>query len=208
MDGKDDETAPTWIGTTNRGQVQLRRPRWNAWTTARRRRFLEALAASANVAMAAAAVGTTPGNVRSLRYRDAGFAALWDKAIQVARDRLEEELLSRALGQTVDGVNPVDMDLDAPPPGPFDMDLALKMLALNRKQVRVAPEARTKPVTHGDMEAALMRRLVALGERLAREPDAAERAAADRKLLADADAAMRAGRSIPLPAPRSAGCRP
>lgn len=188
--GKTGLGASTWIGTTNQGKLQRRAPTRNAWTTARRRRFLEMLAATANVAMSARAMGTSAGNVRSLRYRDAEFARLWDRAIEVARDRLEEELLARALGQVPDDANPAEIDLDAPAPAPFDVDLALKLMAMNKGRVRASAEGRMAPATRGEVDAALMQRLVDMGRRLANAPDAAGQAAADIRLIASARAAM------------------
>ncbi|WP_322964556.1 hypothetical protein [Sphingomonas fuzhouensis] len=67
------------------------------WTLARRRRFLDALAVSADAEVAARAVGETLGAVRGLRQRDPAFAEGWAEAIGAAHALVEEGLLRRML---------------------------------------------------------------------------------------------------------------
>lgn len=65
---------------------------------------------------------------------------------------------------------------------PFDVDLAMRVLSLDQRRARFA-QKQDRPVTRGEMDKALMERLVKLGEVLARAPDAAERARADQALV-------------------------
>lgn len=77
---------------------QIRRQRLDAWTQARRRRFLDVLAATCNVSEAAAAIGKNTSNVYKLRQRDPEFRAAWADALECGYARLEAALLARAAG--------------------------------------------------------------------------------------------------------------
>ncbi|HIV76017.1 hypothetical protein [uncultured Sphingomonas sp.] len=68
-----------------------------AWTLARRRQFLAALAVSADAEAAARAVGETLRAARALRQRDRAFGQAWDAAIGAAHALVEEGLLRRML---------------------------------------------------------------------------------------------------------------
>jgi hypothetical protein len=59
--------------------------------------FLEVLARSGNVTLACFAADTDRQNAYQLRDRDAGFKALWEAALEMAADLLEEEAWRRAL---------------------------------------------------------------------------------------------------------------
>ncbi|HVZ39480.1 MAG TPA: hypothetical protein VHI13_09395 [Candidatus Kapabacteria bacterium] len=59
--------------------------------------FLEVLARSGNVTLACYAAETDRQNAYQLRNRDADFRELWDAALEMAADRLEEEAWRRAL---------------------------------------------------------------------------------------------------------------
>ncbi|RZM10081.1 MAG: hypothetical protein EOP67_68960, partial [Sphingomonas sp.] len=72
------------------------------WTMAKRERFLDTLAATAHVKMAAAAAGINRTNAYRLRRRDPVFAELWLQALELGYQRLEDELLSLALGNDAD----------------------------------------------------------------------------------------------------------
>lgn len=92
MDEERDE-----IGAGPVGPVQRRKPRANGWTLARRRVFLEELAASCNVGRALAAAGMGSGGVYRLRQRDPLFAEQWQAALTLGYERLEMALLRRAI---------------------------------------------------------------------------------------------------------------
>lgn len=69
----------------------------NAFTPARRVRFLDLLAANGNVRAACAAVGISPQGAYKARRREARFAAAWDAALVLAREHAEAVLADRAL---------------------------------------------------------------------------------------------------------------
>ena len=58
---------------------------------------MEALAETGNVTAAARVAGTSRTRAYQLRKTDAGFAAAWDEAEQVAADKLEAETWRRAV---------------------------------------------------------------------------------------------------------------
>jgi hypothetical protein len=68
-----------------------------AWTLARRRQFLAALAISADAGAAARAAGETLRAAHALRARDRAFGDAWDAAIGAAHALVEEGLLRRML---------------------------------------------------------------------------------------------------------------
>ncbi|WBX83858.1 hypothetical protein [Sphingosinicella microcystinivorans] len=74
-------------------------PRHDGWTPERRRVFLESLAECGVVQDACRAAGMSPASAYALRQRKSGalFALGWAAALRHARERLADELLSRAL---------------------------------------------------------------------------------------------------------------
>ena len=60
--------------------------RRDGWTHARRARFLECLAATANVKLACAVVGLSRQSAYRLQARDPAFAAAWDDALREAHE--------------------------------------------------------------------------------------------------------------------------
>ena len=76
---------------------QLRKPAARDWTKAKAARFLEALANSCNVKMAAAAAGVHKCTVYDRRRKDAEFRAGWARALAAAYGQLELMMLERAL---------------------------------------------------------------------------------------------------------------
>jgi hypothetical protein len=61
------------------------------------KKFLVALARSANVTYSAHASGLSQGYVYTLRQSDKDFAAAWEQALESAIDRLEQEAWRRAI---------------------------------------------------------------------------------------------------------------
>lgn len=79
-----------------------KRPRLRAvdgrsWTKAKEKRFLEALAESCNVKLAAKAAGVSYSAVYVRKGRDATFRAGWDRALATGYAQLELMMLERAL---------------------------------------------------------------------------------------------------------------
>ncbi|HEU0311401.1 MAG TPA: hypothetical protein VFR36_09310 [Sphingomicrobium sp.] len=68
-----------------------------SWTTARQRAFLEALATSCNVKLAAQMAGVSTSQAYVRRGKDATFRAGWDQALATGYAQLEMMMLERAL---------------------------------------------------------------------------------------------------------------
>ena len=147
--------------------VQRRAVRRDGWTKARRAVFLDQLAVTCNITMAAQAAGMHPHSARALKRRDGEFALLWDDAFAFGREQLEEELIACALGQVASGHNPTMAERNTPPPTPpFDPDLAIRVL-----QLRDGYHGKGRRVGIGlprqsEVDAALMKRLEALVARV------------------------------------------
>lgn len=71
--------------------------RHDGWTPARKAAFLAALAEVGTVRVAASRVGLSFSTAYRVRRRDADFAAGWDAALLLARDRAEDVLAERAI---------------------------------------------------------------------------------------------------------------
>ena len=67
------------------------------WTRKMADHFVETLADTCNVTLAAAAIGRSIANVYKWRGKDAAFRASWDRALAIGYSRLELMLLERAL---------------------------------------------------------------------------------------------------------------
>jgi hypothetical protein len=132
------------------------------WTAAKKQSFIELLAMTGKVRMAARAVGMSDRSARDLRLRDPAFDLSWHKALNDGYDRMEEELLARAMGRaegeegTTDGFDPV---------------LAMKLLQMRaagqRSGGRGAIRAPMSPASDQEaLDAKLLARLDALAEQL------------------------------------------
>ena len=84
------------VARTTATGVKLARVGTQRWGPRAEDKFLEALAASANVRRAAAAAGFSPEAVYKRRLRQPGFAAAWDAAIEVGKARIEAYLVEAA----------------------------------------------------------------------------------------------------------------
>ena len=149
-------------------RLQIRQISMTGWTRAKRQAFLDVLAATCNVSVAAKAVGLDRVGAYRLRRRDPQFADLWRSAILTGYDRLEEKLLQH-LGA---GVNDVEVEVTDVAEPPFDPRLALDALRHHRPTVekrRKQPIGRIERATREEAEAALLRKLEKLAERLERE---------------------------------------
>ena len=175
MSGKIDASA--------RRPVQVKRVHDTGWTKAKRKRFLDVLAGSCNVRIAAAAVGMGTVGAYRLRRRDPAFAELWKEALSTGYEVLEEALLHRALV----GVNAIEIEpaLDAieladsdggpvrPASGfvgkPATQDVQLALTVLNRHRATVEG-MRTLPAgrrpTEEETNAALRKQLDILARKL------------------------------------------
>ncbi len=80
-----------------RGSPQRRTGRRSDWTQKMSEQFVETLADTCNVTLAAASIGRSIANVYKWKGKDASFRAAWDRALAVGYSRLELMLLERAL---------------------------------------------------------------------------------------------------------------
>lgn len=78
-------------------KVQVRKGRGDGWTEAKRRVFLDHLAATCNVRASAAAAGMGEHSAYALRRRDAGFAEQWQAAVATGYAAIEAMLMARAM---------------------------------------------------------------------------------------------------------------
>lgn len=86
--------------------ITMRACRHDGWTEVRRAKFLECLAATANVRTACAAAGLSRQAAYRLRQRDPEFAAAWRDALReahAAAARAFLELLPESLRRTLSG---------------------------------------------------------------------------------------------------------
>lgn len=131
--------APSQLGTFQPGSLdtglaQTRRLRSDGWTPERKRDFLERLATSGVVADACFHVGISARSAYNLRNRDRLFATGWDAACVMARQRLADELYSRAVhGQVVKLVRDGEVVAER-----MYHDNRLAMAVLTRLDTRIA----------------------------------------------------------------------
>ena len=157
----DPATAATGRATR---ATPVRFTRRTGWTMAKRKAFLDHLAATSNVSHAAAAVGMSVTNAYMLRRRDAAFAEAWRDALEQGYAHIEAQLLARAIGQDADATRGGD-----PAATPFDPEIAFRILAHRKGGAGSgAPRgpASVKRVTIDEVEASLRRKLDALDKRL------------------------------------------
>ena len=115
---------------------KLRAGRPSDWTRAMADQFVEVLADSCNVTLAAQAIRRSVANVYRRRAKDASFRAAWDQALAVGYSRLELMLLERALHgvekvvKTVDGTSLVMRE--------YPDRVALTLLRMHRETAALA----------------------------------------------------------------------
>ena len=134
-----------WVGSSTGARAHLERVSDQRWTKKKRETFLNTLAATCNVTVAAAACGCHPCTAYRLRHRDAGFAELWRLALIEGYDRLEGRLLEHAGA----ALNAIEIDGEAgKAAAPFDPKLAMDLLrqhraTLGRVEGAADPEVRS-----------------------------------------------------------------
>ena len=122
-----------------RGAPQRRAGRRSDWTKAMADRFVETLADTCNVTLAAASVGRSMSNIYKWKAKDASFRAAWDQALAVGYSRLELMLLERALH----GVEKVVVARDGTSTVMRDYPdrVALTLLRMHRESAALAEES-------------------------------------------------------------------
>jgi hypothetical protein len=135
------------------------------WTKARRVRFLDHVAATCNVREATEVVGLSQASVYALRRRDPGFAEQWRMALLAGYDRLEAELLRKAIS-ALDDVAIGDPDKVVG--GPISVEQAMRILDRHQNFARSkGPMVRETRVhaTQAETDAELLKRLKTLKRR-------------------------------------------
>lgn len=135
------------------------RKRKGSWSRATMRRFFDALAETSSVRGAAAKAGIDPSGAYQRRKTDATFRRLWEEAVAEAVERAEMLAMERALESAASD-------------DPAKAGAALKQSG----QILAARDARMKRDGQGqvacmpidELERLLIRRLAAIGKRLAR----------------------------------------
>jgi hypothetical protein len=86
------------MGSQARSRLPARvnRDRAGGWTAATEQRFFAALAATADVPVAAASAGSTAATAYRRRMRRPGFASVWHEALEAGREGLEPDWLESA----------------------------------------------------------------------------------------------------------------
>lgn len=129
--------------------------RHDGWTPERRRIFLESLAECGVVQDACRAAGMSPASAYALRQRKSGalFALGWAAALRHARERLADELLSRAMHGCTETVERGDEVITR---HRFDNRLSMAMLTrLDREAEKFDEAARTVTIVAEDFETLL-----------------------------------------------------
>lgn len=125
---------------TRTGRLQIRLAHPDKLTRAAEQAFLRALAATANIRLAAAAAGASPAAFYRRRRRDPAFASEFRIALRIGYDRLEHAAMERTLqAMGRDGGDPAwlaGLIADNPIP-PLSWDQAFQQLCLHRNSVRL-----------------------------------------------------------------------
>jgi hypothetical protein len=168
------------ITAGNKRVLQVRRVRRGGFDKAKRKRFLDTLAATCNVTSAVRAAGVAQSSCYRARMRDAAFAAAWEEAIATGYQRLEEALLDYALARVVGEVpDPAAADPEALAQSPITAlaertisasDLHFAVGLLNRQRAaaegKVTLGRRVKMASPAETDAALRRKLDQLARRM------------------------------------------
>jgi len=121
------------------GKTQRRAANRHDWTAAKEAHFLEALAATCNVTLAAKRVRVANSTVYARRAKDAAFRDGWARAISQGYARLEIETLERAINGEMRTI--VHKDGSAEERVEYNDRVALTLLRMHR-DVAGEPERR------------------------------------------------------------------
>ena len=154
------------IGRNKHGAPQERNVGRGRWTKARKKIFIEMLAATCNVRRSCDAAGMSYASVYALRIRDSEFATEWDMALAAGHSRLEAMLILRATGA---GAEPPDGSVPVPDPANMDPELALHLLRHHQSRLLGRPRRggpAPRRATPAETDASILRKLSALNRRL------------------------------------------
>jgi hypothetical protein len=140
------------------------------WTDKSERIFLEVLASTCNVRLAAAECGFSTVTVYKRRMRYPGFAALWAEAIEQGYARIEAMLVERA----TDSVVRIELDGDWEPEGPpLSNAEMMNLLKLHRASVRGGKPQNygwaSKPPDMDEVRKGILRKIEAIARHDERE---------------------------------------
>jgi hypothetical protein len=157
------------------------KPRKDGWTKAKRRIFLETLAATCVARWAARAAGMSYSAASALRSRDPAFAEAWQKARVDSFYTMESLVMEHAVlakrrgageGGEADSFEPGDL----PDASTMDPELAMKLM--KQREGMLAAEAAgkigrppLKVATEAETDAAILKKLAALRKQLGLDPD-------------------------------------
>ena len=130
--------APAPLVLEGKSRPRLRGPDGRSWTAAKERKFLEALAGSCNVKLAARKAGVSTSGVYVRRAKNASFRAAWDQALASGYAQLEMMMLGRALH----GVEKVVVARDGTKTvmREYSDRVALALLRMHRESAAIAGE--------------------------------------------------------------------
>ena len=128
---------PRVIRVARNRNTKIIRTSAKRWSQAAEARFLEELAATANVRAAAAAAGFSTTAIYRRRMKWPGFARAWDACLEQGFVRIETQLIELATDSLrVDAIRG-----DGPAPA-MSVEQALNLLKLHRAAVRGGPPQR------------------------------------------------------------------
>ena len=167
--------AGTEIGASLNRRVQVRKSRAGHASQAKRKRFLDHLAATCNVTASCESAGMTVRTLYLLRKRDPDFAGLWREALAMGYERLEAALLANVT-KAVNDITIEPLGGDPLPAGKgalgaLTYEQVRIVLAVLGQHRRAATEGgtrvmRAQPATMEETDALLRKRLDALAARM------------------------------------------
>jgi hypothetical protein len=163
----DDET----IVARGKNGPQVRKQRSGGWTARKKKRFLEALAATCNVRRACARVGMSDRSAYAERAKDAAFREDWQTSLESSRGVLQTMLIERSARGGRPPADDADDD-DTPFDDPASMDTALALTLLKQHSGGDTRWRGSRPpryATREETDAEILRRLKILARRAGRE---------------------------------------
>lgn len=151
----------------NKRRIQVRAPRKDGFTEAKRQVFLDHLAGCCNLGRSAEAAGVSAVTINYHRRRDPAFAAQVDDALEAGYDALEAAMIERAAGAQYE---PGADAAAAPGPETIDTMLGLHLLSIRkaRGSKRTGVKAGKPPsrATEAELNAAILAKLDILDRRI------------------------------------------
>jgi hypothetical protein len=163
----DEET----IVARGKNGPQVRKKRCGGWTAAKKKRFLEALAATCNVRRACASVKMSDRGAYAERARDPEFREDWQTTLESARGVLQTMLIERS-GRGSRAPAAEDDEDETPFDDPATMDTRLALILLKQHQGGDTRWRGSRPpryATREETDAQILARLKILARRAGRE---------------------------------------